>query len=161
MATGDITILDQSTMAGIGARKYIVLAGATAINPGEPVTKALGAVSVTAMSTNKPVVATDFLAGIAATSSTQTAALDGEVWVNPLVPGVVYLMKPNSAAAWDTQAEYDALVGDRVLIDLTTGSYTILATDGATSGCVIEALDITKYPGRVAFAFRNGVSYLT
>ena len=158
---GDITILDQSVMAGNGAKKYIVLAGATAINAGEPVTKALGAPSVTAMATNKPVVATDFLAGIAATNSTQTASLDGEVWVNQIIPGVVYLMDPNSAAAFDTQAEYDALVGDRVLIDLTAGKYTILATDGATSGCVIEALDIAKYPGKVAFSFRQGCSYLT
>lgn len=161
MAKGDITILDQSVMAGNGAKKFLVAAGATAINAGEPVTKALGAAVVTAMATNKPVVATDFLAGIAATNSTQTASADGEVWVNQIIPGVVYLIKPNVAATFDTQAEYDALVGDRVLIDLTTGSYTILATDGATSGCVIEALDVAKYPGRVAFSFRNGVSYLT
>lgn len=159
--TGDITILDQSVMAGNGAKKYIVLAGATAILAGEPVTKALGAPSVTQMATNKPVVATDFLAGIAATNSTQTASADGEVWVNQIIPGVVYLMDPNSAAAFDTQAEYDALVGDRVLMDLTAGKFTILATDGATSGCVIEALDIAKYPGKVAFSFRQGVSYLT
>ena len=159
--TGDITILDQSVMAGNGAKKYIVLAGATAILAGEPVTKALGAASVTQMATNKPVVATDFLAGIAATNSTQTASLDGEVWVNQIIPGVVYLIAPNSAAAFDTQAEYDALVGDRVLLDLTAGVFTILATDGATSGCVIEALDIAKYPGKVAFSFRQGVSYLT
>ncbi len=148
-------------MAGIGARKYNVAAGATAILAGEPVAKDLGAATVTAMATNKPVVATDFLAGIAATNSTQTASVDGSVNVYPLVPGVVYLMKPKVAATFDTQAEYDALVGDRVLIDLTAGSYTILATDGATSGCVIEALDVAKYPGRVAFSIRNGVSYLT
>ena len=159
--TGDITILDQSVMAGNGAKKYIVLAGATAILAGEPVTKALGAASVTQMATNKPVVATDFLAGIAATNSTQTASADGEVWVNQIIPGVVYLIAPNSAAAFDTQAEYDALVGDRVLLDLTAGVFTILATDGATSGCVIEALDIAKYPGKVAFSFRQGCSYLT
>ncbi len=159
--TGDITIKNAEVLAGTGAQKFIVLAGATTINPGEPVSKALGAASVTAMATNKPVVATDFLAGVAATTSTQTASADGEVWVYPVVPGVIYLMKPNSTAAFDTQAEYDALVGDRVLIDLTAGTYTILATDGATSGCVIEALDVAKYPGKVAFSFRQGVSYLT
>ncbi len=161
MAIGDITILDQSTMAGIGARKYLVAAAATTINPGEPVAKALGAATVTAAATNTPVVATDFYAGVAATTSTQTASVAGEVNVYPLVPGVVYLIKPAVAATWDTQAEYDALVGDRVLLDLTTGSYTILAADGATFGCVVEALDIAKYPGRVAFSFRNGVSYLS
>ncbi len=161
MAIGDITILDQSTMAGIGAREYQVAASATLINAGEPVDKALGAAVVTPMATNKPVVATDFLAGIAATTSTNTASAAGKVWVYPLVPGVTYLIAPKVAATFDTQAEYDLLVGDRVLIDLTTGSYTLLASDGATSGCVIEQLDVAKYPGKVAFSFRNGVSYLT
>lgn len=159
MANGDITILDQSTMAGIGARRFLVAASATLINAGEPVTKALGAAVVTPMATNKPVVATDFLAGIAATTSTNTAGAAGDVWVNPLVPGVIYLMAPKVAATWNTQALYDALVGARVLIDLTSSVYTILATDGATSGCVVEALDIAKYPGKVAFSIRNAVSY--
>lgn len=159
--TGDITILDQSVAMGNGAKPYLVAAGSTTINPGEPVTKALGAAVVTAMATNKPVVGTDFLAGIAATTSTQTASAAGVVYVNQLIPGVVYLIAPNSSTAFDTQAEYDALVGDRVLLDLTNGVYTILATDGATNGCVIEALDVFKYPGKVAFSIRNGVSYLT
>lgn len=159
MALGDITILDQSTMAGIGARRQQVQAAATAIYAGEPVSKALGAQYVTAMATNKPVVATDFLAGVAATSSTQTASADGVVDVYPIVPGVQYLIAPNSAAAFDTQAEYNALVGDRVLLDLTAGTYTILATDGATNGCVIENLDVFKYPGKVAFSFRSATSY--
>ena len=80
--------------------------------------------------------------------------------VTPLVPGVTYLIAPKVAATWDTQAEYDALVGARVLLDLTAGAYTILAADGATNGCVVEPLDISKYPGKVAFSIRNGVSYL-
>ena len=159
MALGDITILDQSTMAGIGAREYQVAASATTIKAGEPVAKALGAAVVTPAATNTPVVATDFYAGIAATTSTNTAGAAGKVWVNPLVPGVTYLIKPTVAATWDTQAEYDLLVGDRVLIDLTSSSYTLLATDGATSGCVVEQLDVTKYPGRVAFMFRSAVAY--
>jgi len=71
------------------------------------------------------------------------------------------MISPKVAASWDTQAEYDALVGKRVLLDLTTGSYTILAVDGATSGCVISPLDTSKYPGKVAFEFRAGVSVLS
>jgi hypothetical protein len=59
-----------------------------------------------------------------------------------------------------TQSEYDALVGKRVLIDLTTGSYTILATDSANNGCVVQPLDISKQPGKVAFSFRDGCNYL-
>jgi hypothetical protein len=77
----------------------------------------------------------------------------------PLVPGVVYLISPNSAAAFDTQTEYDALVGDRVVFDKTDGTYTILATDGATNGLVIEPLDVSKHPGKVAFSIRSAVAY--
>jgi hypothetical protein len=66
-----------------------------------------------------------------------------------------------------TQSEYDALVGDRVLIDLTgtaaagTATYTILGTDSANNGCVILPLDIAKFPGKVRFAFRNACNYLS
>lgn len=158
MASGDITILENNSTSGRGSRKYNVAAGATAIYAGEPVARALGAVSVTIMATNKPVVGTDYLAGVAMTNSTQTASVAGTVDVLPLNSGITFLMAPNSAAAFDTQAEYDALVGKRVLIDLTTGTYTILASDSANNGCIIMPLDIAKYPGKVAFAFRQAVS---
>jgi hypothetical protein len=161
MALGDITILEQGSTNGRGSRVCNVAAGATTINAGEPVARALGAATVTAMATNKPVVATDFLVGIAMTTSTQTASAAGTVEVFPINNGTTYLIAPKVAATFDTQDEYDALVGDRVLIDLTTGVYTILATDGATSGCVIQPLEVAKYPGKVAFAFRAGVSDLT
>lgn len=161
MATGDIMPYEISASQLNGAKKANVAAGATTINPGEPVARALGAVTVTAMATNKPVVATDFLVGIATSTSTQTASAAGTVDYLPLQPGLTFLIKPTAPTSWDTQAEYDALVGKRVLIDLTSGNYTILAADGATSGCVIVPLDIARYPGRVAFIFRNGVSDLT
>jgi hypothetical protein len=161
MATNDIQVLNPSQFGTIGSKKFAVAASATLIYPGEPVAKALGAAVVTPMATNKPVVATDYLAGIAVSTSTNDVSNAGYVEVMPIVPNVTYLIAPKVAASFDTQAEYDALVGDRVLLDLTSGTYTILATDGATSGCVIEPLDITKYPGKVAFSFRNGVSYLS
>lgn len=161
MAVNDIQIMSSAVFGSAGSIKYTVAAGATAINAGEPVVRSLGAPTVTAMATNKPVVATDFVVGIAMSNSTQTASADGTVEVQPLIPGQVYLIKPKVAATWDTQAEYDALVGDRVLIDLTSGNYTILATDGATNGCVVMPLDISKYPNLVAFCFRNGCSDLT
>lgn len=158
MSIGDIQLYESTTSQLNGAKKANVAAGATKINPGEPVTQALGGIVVTAMATNKPVVGTDFLAGIATSTSTQTAALAGTVEYLPLQSGLTYIMIPTAPTSWDTQAKYDALVGKRVLIDLTTGVYTILAADGATSGCVIMPLDISKYPGRVAFAFRNAVN---
>lgn len=158
MALGDFIILEQNSMTARGARLYNVAAAATTINAGEPVTRALGGVTVTAMATNKPVVGTDYLAGIAMTTSTQTASVAGTVNVMPLSSGITYLVSPTAPTSWDTQAEYDALVGKRVLIDLTTGSYTILASDSANNGCVIMPLDIAKYPGKVAFCFRQAVS---
>jgi hypothetical protein len=160
MANSDIT-LHKSRYGFPGSDNYQVEAGATTINPGEPVAKALASRYVTAMATNKPVVATDYLAGISMSTSTQTAGADGGVDVMFIDKSLVFLISPKVAATWDTQTEYDALVGKRVLIDLTGGSYTILAADGATYGCVIQPLDINKYPGKVAFSFRDGVNYLT
>lgn len=165
MALADIQIYDEGAFGYPGDVEFSVASGAVAsINAGEPVTKALGNSTgnvVSAMATNKPVVATDFLAGISATTSTDTASLAGKVQVMKLVPGTSFLIAPKVLATWNTQALYDALVGARVLIDLTTGVYTLLASDGATSGCVVLPLDIAKYPGKVRFAFRNGVNYLT
>ncbi len=158
MAIGDFLILEQNSMTARGGRQYNVASGATAINAGEPVARALGAVSVTAAATNTPVVGTDYYAGIATTNSTQTASIAGIVDVMPLSAGITYLANPKVAASWDTQTEYDALVGKRVLIDLTAGAYTVLATDSANNGLIVMPLDISKYPGKVAVAFRQAVS---
>lgn len=160
MALGDITILKEGAFGGVGSRKFVVGTSATTIKAGEPVAKALGGFVVTPMATNSPQVGTHYIVGIAATTSTNTASAEGTVEVWPDVPGMVYLIAPNVAASFDTQSEYDALVGDRVLIDLTSSSYTILATDAAGNGCVIEPLDVAKYPGKVAFSFRRGANYL-
>lgn len=165
---GDIQIYDEGAFGYPGDVEFVVVSGTTAnkINAGEPVLKALAGVAVSALATNKPVVATDFLAGVAASTSTDTVAAAGTVKVTKLVPGLSWLISPKDTTLWDTQAEYDALVGSRVLLDLTgtaalkTATYTILSTDGSTYGCVILPLDITKFPGKVRFAFRNGCNYL-
>lgn len=161
MAKGDILVHQASVFGEPAAKKCNVAVSATLIYPGEPVVRALAGTVVTPMATNKPVVATDYLEGIATTTSTNTAAAAGEVYVLPLVPGTIYKMKPKVAATWNTQAKYDALIGARVLIDLTSSSYTILAADGATYGCVIEYIDVAKNPGYIAFSIRNGVSVLS
>ena len=164
MAAQDIVLKDSNNGFGAtGAKRFTVASGATAILSGEPVAKALGNSSgktVTQGVTNSPVVATDFWAGIAVSASTQTASAAGTVDVQTLSANTVYLIAPNVAATWNTQAKYDALVGARVLLDLTAGVFTILATDGATNGCVVEPLDISLYPGKVAFSIRGGVNYL-
>ncbi len=160
---GDIQIFTEGAFGYPGDDAFCVGASSTLINAGEPVAKSLGNTAgsyVTPAATNTPVVGTDFYAGIAATTSTNTSTLAGSVRVTKLLPGLTYLISPAVAATFNTQAKYDALVGARVLLDLTTGTYTILASDGSTSGCVIMPLDIFKNPGKVRFAFRNAVSYL-
>ncbi len=161
MALGDITLYNDTGGAAVGSVTHQVVLGGTppAINAGELVLKTLGNEYVIPMATNKPVVATDFLAGLSTTTSSETSAADGTVQVRPLIPGTIYLIAPKVAATWNTQAKYNALVGARVLIDVTTGVLTILATDGATSGCVVENLEIAKYPGKVAFSVRAAASY--
>ena len=161
MAIGDIKILEQaSAQGGRGSRTYNVAASATLIYPGEPVVvNALGDVAVIKFDNNAPVVGTDYVVGIAETTSTNTGALAGIVQVFPMTSQTTYLIKPKVALS-TTQATYDALVGKRVLIDLTAGTFTLLVADNATYGCVIQALDVTRYPGVVAFAFRAGANYL-
>lgn len=57
MAAGDIVLKDSNNGFGApGSKRFTVAAGATTINVGEPVTKALGGATVTQMATNKPVV---------------------------------------------------------------------------------------------------------
>ncbi len=160
---GDIQVFTEGAFGYPGDDAFCVGASSTLINAGEPVAKSLGNTAgsyVTPAATNTPVVSTDNYAGIASTTSTNTSTAPGSVRVTKLLPGITYLISPKVAATWDTQAEYDALVGARVLLDLTTGSYTILATDGSTNGCVVMPLDVVKNPGKVRFAFRNAVSYL-
>ena len=158
MALGDITIYDEGAFGYPGDTEY-VNTSRSVIYAGEPVAKALGNTNgyyVDAAATASPEVGTHYMAGIAATS----CAVSAKVKVMKLVPGVTYLISPLDSTAWDTQAEYDALVGSRVLFDLTTGTYTIGHTDGAGYGLVVMPLNIRKYHHKVRFAIRKAVNYL-
>lgn len=168
MAIGDFTELESTNVGSRGSRTYVVgTASTSVINPGEPVTTSLGAATVTKMygptgvtGIAQPAVGTDYVVGIAQTTSTQTTTATGFVEVLPLNNGTTWLVTPNDTTAFDTQAEYDALVGDRVLINYASGTYTLLAADSANNGLVIQPLDIAKYPGKVAIAFRAALSNL-
>lgn len=174
MATGDLTILEQNQYTGRGGRLYNVAAG-TAILAGEPVQlRAVGDVVVQPSLTSTPVVSAaagveGLFVGVATTNSTNTSSAAGTVYVMPANSGITYLIAPTQPQSWDTQAEYDALVGKRVTLNNSTtvsataqnvGSYTVNASDGASNGCTVQALDIAKYPGKVAIAFRTGTSSL-
>ncbi len=170
MAVGDLIILEQNSMTARGGRLYNVAAG-TLINAGEPVQHvAVGDTVVVPNLTSTPVVGTSgvegLFVGVATTNSTNTSAAAGSVYVMPINSGITYLANPDAPTSWDTQAEYDALVGKRVLLKNSvsvtstpaSGTYTILASDSAANGCAVMAMNIKEHPAKVAFAFRTRTS---
>jgi len=172
MAANDISLLDTGTFAP-GSKRFKVLGQGRAggIKVGELVFKSLGNTSgyyVTAWTSGlaasalKPSVGTDYIAGLAMCTSTETASANGIVDVIPNLPGMTYMVAPNDSTAWDTQAEYDALVGTRIKLNYaaTTGKITALATDAVYNGAVVEPLDITLHPNLVRFSLRQGLNYL-
>lgn len=164
MAVNDITMYEPGSFDVVGTKKYYVASGVTTINPGEPiVVNALGASYVIPMATSKPVVGTDYVVGIAASTATNSTTWQ-TVDVVPLVKGAVYLISPKVAATYGlgstpVQATYNALIGSRVTIDLTGGVYTLNSTDSALNGCVVEYIDVTKASGKVAFSIRDSATY--
>ena len=169
MAVNDITIFETGAFGTVGSRRYISNLGATGINPGEPVYIVPGQPYVGPMATSKPVLtdgAQDYIVGIACSTSTQTASKPGVVDVIPIMPGMVFEISPATAATYgltkgsESQATYNSLVGYRVTIDLTSSTYTLNASDGASNGCVVQYRDVNTAKGKVAFSFRQGCVYL-
>lgn len=185
MALGDITIYSKDNNTGYpGDINYPVATAATVptILSGEPVARPLGANQVpVSLASGKPIVGTDYLLGIAATTSTETTSgsVNGSVSVTPIDESVTYLVSTLATATYfgsnatglvfPNQATYDALVGARVTLARTGGVgagqlggvYTINATDSSANGLVVEELDVNKFPGKVRFSIRNGVSYMS
>jgi hypothetical protein len=162
---GDITPYTDGVFgrAGDVVHQVVGASGFPAINAGELVSKTLGNEYVITNPTSGQVVGTNYLAGVSTTASTETATVAGTVSVTPITPGQIWLIAPGTAATWNTQALYNALVGSRVLIQKSaagnTGAYTILASDSANNGCVVENLNIATYPGKVAFSLRAALAY--
>lgn len=167
-ALGDIVPAATEILSALASRQHQVVAGGTppAILAGEPVSKTLGNQYVITNPSSGQAVATNFLAGVATTTSTETASANGTVDVTPIDEKIIWLISPTVPATWGltqgalVQATYNALAGARVLIQKSGGIYTILATDSATNGCVVENLNINTTTGKVAFSFRAGLSYL-
>lgn len=124
---------------------YIVASGTSAsIDRGVPskCTTADGSVAgvVAVMVDGDGLVTGQRFTGIAKSVSTETASAAGIVETWAPVPGLLYRGFAKSAAAADTQAEINALMGKKVLFDLTSGDWTIdtAATD-ALVNCVVIA----------------------
>jgi hypothetical protein len=142
---GDITIVGTGGLNVVPTTKCLTEAGATAIYAGEPVKlKSAGSQYVIPLADAEPVIGTttQFI-GIAAQDSGHTATANGYMDVYMYNPAVVYAVKAKSATAADTQAEIDALLGNSILIDLTSSTYTIdtAAGNAATSGLQVVGGD--------------------
>lgn len=169
MALGDITVYRHaSSNGGAASLPFVAAASAGVIQAGEPVYLVAGASAVLPNQSNNLVLVTSpfvplsvtgtGILGIAETTATNTATVAGEVYVIPANTDSVYIINAKTSASVATQALYDALVGKRVLMDLTSGVYTLLTTDSALNGFVIQPLNIFKYPNKIAFTIRAGVT---
>lgn len=178
MALNDIIPFDDGTyMPGTSQFKVPASAGASTTNrikAGELVFKSLGntagyvvtqwTAGIETGSALKPSIGTDYIAGLAMSTSTETATVAGTVDVMPIVPGMTFLVSPYDATLWDTQTEYNALVGSRIKLNYaaTTGKITALSTDSSANGlngCVVEPLDVILHPGKVRFSIRQALMY--
>lgn len=140
MAKGNVRIQDAAG-ASASVWTWQTEAGATDIKAGEPVKlKSAGSPYVIPLADAEPVIGTTTqVIGIAKSDSTHTATADGSIDVYIPRAGMVYATKAKTSTAFDTTSEVNALVGDRILFDLTSSAYTIdqSGTDVATSGCQI------------------------
>jgi hypothetical protein len=99
------------------------------------------------------------IVGLAASDSTHTATADGYIDVYMPLPGIVYEGYATTPANIDTQAELDALVGDRVVMTVSAttsaGDWTIDedAGEAAASSIMIVGGDPTR--GTIKFIIRS------
>jgi len=162
MSKNNIEIRTELSGLDLPTLKWQVEAGSTAILAGEPVkAKVAGSNYVIPLADAEPVIGTtSAFFGIAQGDSSQSASADGSIDVWAPQQGVVYIADAKDSAAVDTQAEYDALVGKRVVLDLTAGEYTVdtAAVDAEANGIMIVSLNVLKNVGKVAFIVRNQAS---
>jgi hypothetical protein len=160
MSLGDIILKDSGGLSNTPTDRYRVAAGSTTINAGEPVklTAAAGAYVVRSADA-EPVTGTPTFVGIAASTSTQTASLDGYVDVYLPTVNTLFRCKAKVGTAVDTDAELIALLNNRVVFDLTGSTFTIdeSAADAATNGLIIRGADLLT--GQVDFIVRATVGY--
>lgn len=154
MALGNVSIISQNGQMLPASWNWPVQAAATTIYAGEPC-KLVSTYAVPSADA-EPGTGTPTFLGIASSTSNQTASVDGTVSIYVPVPGLVYACKAKSAAAIDTAAELQALIGVPVLFDLTAGVYTVdTGATASTSGLVIVGGDIVN--GVVYFMVRATV----
>ena len=149
MARNDIRLKDNGPYSAVPTWTFdLIPATPVSIKMGEPakMTNNTGGTNVILWATSDPERGTDLVVGIAASDSTETAALSGKVQLYKPLPGVVWQAKALSAAAADTVGEIIGLTGKKVVIDLTSSTFTVAtaATYAAFNGLIIVGGDETN-----------------
>lgn len=127
MSRGDIKIVDTGGLSAVPTYRWQTEAASTAISAGEPCKiKSAGSPYAILCADADMTLGTDvqFL-GIAASTSTHTAAADGYVDIYVPFPWIVYEAKAKTAASVDTQSEIDLMCGDRKIFDVTSSVWTV------------------------------------
>lgn len=125
------------------ATRYVVASGGSATiasgTPAKCVTAdASVAGAVVPMVDADGIVTGERFVGLAKSISTDTASAAGNVDTWCPVPGILYRGFAKSAAAANTQALIDALMGKKVIFDLTTSNWTVdTAASDALVNCVV------------------------
>lgn len=136
MSKGDIRLVDTGGLNTVPTYRWQTEAASTAINAGEPCKiKVAGSPYAILCVDADMTLGTDpqFL-GIAASAGTHTASADGVVDIYIPYPWIVYEAKAKTSTTVDTQAEINALCGDRVIFDVTTSVWTVDAAAGDAVG---------------------------
>ncbi len=155
MALGNVFIVSPGGQNLPPAIPFVTAASATALLAGEPVKEST--VYAAPSADAEPVTSAPTFIGITSSTSTHTAAAAGSVDVHVIAMGMVLGCKAKSAAAFNTQAEIDALRNALVLFDLTAGVYTVdTAVTGATNGLKIVGGDAST--STVYFIVRSGAT---
>ena len=154
MARSDINIKETGGLNSVPTDRWVVASGTpVTIKAGEPAKQnADGSEQVILLVDADLTIATDQpMSGVAAVDSTETASASGYSDQYVPLPNVKWEIKAKSAAAADTQAEIDLLVGNLMLIDLTSSVFTF-----DTAGTVSTAafLIVGGDPNRSTVHFR-------
>jgi hypothetical protein len=122
-------------------KRLVASGGAATIDRGAPTKE--GSSGAVAIMTDGEGTTSERFSGIAKSVSTDTAAADGAVEVYLPLPGLVYVGSPKVAGAADTEAELLAIMGKRIVLDLTSTVWTVdtAATDAIGNAVVIVGGD--------------------
>lgn len=159
MARGDISVIKDCGPAV----EWQTEAASTAILAGEPVKlKSAGSPYGILCADADLTIGTDtvFL-GIAASDSTHTASADGIVRVYMIKPSSILRAKAKTYSTVDTQAEINALCGDRVVLDYTSSTWTLDAASGDNSANAFYILGGDPVRGTIDFSCRVDATYMS